>query len=54
LMVRSASHVPFSYRYEGNDLKGRMYRTGIDYPTRLKRVYPSYLLDELEAYFEGM
>ena len=54
LMVRSASHVPFSYRYEGNDLKGRMYRTGIDYPTRLKRVYPSYLLDELEAYFEGI
>jgi len=51
LMVRSASHVPFSYRYEGNDLKGRMYRTGIDYPTRLKRVYPSYLMDELEPYF---
>ena len=53
LMIRSASHIPFSYRYEGNDRTGRMYNTGIDYPTKLKRVYPSYLLDELEAYFEG-
>ena len=52
IRLRSASHLPVTYRYEGNDLIGRMYETGLDLQFRMKQVYPSYLMKQLETFFQ--
>lgn len=50
--VRPAERFPVTYRYRGNDYDARIYDTGITFREEVKEVYPSFILKEMQDYFE--
>lgn len=49
--IRTVTHFPITYHYQGNDYRARSHETGITMREALMEFYPSYLRKEMERWF---